>query len=220
MVYLKDLKYQFPWNSNAPEDLSDKEIYTHRVAVEDASTEWRVPLLPPMNGFAFVGMKVNVYGKETTYTMTPQLVIGATKKRMFGLPWDSTSLNNKSWTPLGFPITHKMIAIDEDGLDYLIQHEEPCWGVVEFIAQRFEDILEDESNISYIFLNERTDKVEWILNEHNIMLKPNPMDGAVYNRRSKILPSMRRLLGDNRNDWQDSELFWNQINLPAPLLIA
>lgn len=220
MVSLKDLKYQFPWNPNAPEDYADKEIYTHRVAMEDASTEWRVPVLPPLNGFAFVGMKVNVYGKETTYTMTPQLVIGATNRRMFGLPWDVTLLTNKSWAPLGFPLTHKMIAIGEDGLDYLIQHKEPCWGMVEFIAQRFEDILEDERNISYIFLNHRTDKVEWILNEYNLMFKPNPLDGALYPRRSKIIPSTRRLLEDSRNDWQDTQPFWSEVNLPAPLLIA
>ena len=219
MVYLKDLKQQFPWNPNAMEDYSDKEIYTHRVSIEDASKEWRVPLLPPMNGFAFVGMRVSVYGKDTNYTMTPRLVIGATEKGMFGLPWDHTLLTNGSWGPLGFPITHKMIAICEDGLDVLIKHPEACWGKVDFIAQQFQDILEDESNVSYIFLNHRTDKVEWILNEDNMMFKPHPMDGAVYRRRAKVMPSILRLLEKNRNDWQDSQPFWNQVNIPAPLLV-
>lgn len=218
MVYLKDLKYQYPWNPNAPEDYSDKEIYTHRVAIEDASSVWRVPILPPLNGFAFVGMRVSVFGKEMNYTMTPRLVIGQTERGMFGLPWDHTLLLNGTWGPLGFPITHKMIAISEDGLDSLIQHPGPCWGKVDFIAQRFDDLLEDESDISYIFLNHRTDKVEWILNEENLMFKINPMDGPVYRRKSKILPSTRRLLEDVRNDWQDSQPFWNQVILPAPLL--
>jgi hypothetical protein len=219
MVYLKDLKYQFPWNPNAPEDYADKEIYTHRVAFEDASTEWRIPVLPPLDGFAFVGMRLSLYGKDKSYTVTPKLVIGETEKGMFGLPWDTTLLNNGSWSPLGFPLTHKMIAIGEDGLDYLIQHPEPCWGLVEFIAQRFEDILEDESNVSYIFLNHRTDKVEWILNEHNLMFKPHPMDGPVYKKKAKVIPSVLRLLDDKRNDWQDTSLFWHQVSIPLPLYV-
>jgi hypothetical protein len=219
MVYLKDLKNQWPWNPNAPEDYSDKEIYTHRVDPEDASSTWRVPLFPPLNGFAFVGMRISVYGKDSNYTVTPRLVLGETTKGMFGLPWDQTLLSNGSWAPLGFPITHKTIAIGEDGLDFLIQHPEPCWGKVDFIAQQFQDILEDESNISYIFLNHRTEKIEWILNEENLMFKPHPMDGPVYRRKSKLLPSILRLLEKNRNDWPDVELFWDTVNLPAPLLL-
>ncbi len=219
MVYLKDLKQQFPWNPNAAEDYTDKEVYTFRVSVEDASKRWRVPLLPPMNGFAFVGLRLSVYGKTMDYTTTPRLVIGATEKPMFGMPWDNTIATNGTWIPLGFPITHKIIAIGEDGLDVLIDHSEPCWGKVDFIAQRFEDLLEDESDISYVFLNHRTDKVEWILNQDNMMFKPHPMDGPVYRRRSKILPSTRRLLEDNRVGWTDVQPFWNQVNLPAPLLV-
>lgn len=218
MVYLKDLKQQFPWNLNAPEDYSDKEVYTHRVSVEDASNVWRVPLLPPLGGFAFVGMRVSVYGKDTNYTMTPRLVIGETKKEMFGLPWDTTLLNNGTWAPLGFPITHKMIAISEDGLDYVIHHPEPCWGKVDFIAQKFDDLLENESGISYIFLNHRTDKVEWILNKENMMYKPNPIDGPLYKGRAKVIPSVLRLLDMNRNDWQDTLAFWAEVRLTSPLL--
>lgn len=219
MVYLKDLKQQFPWNPQASEDYSDKEVYTFRVSVEDASNQWRVPLLPPMNGFAYVGLRLSFYGKTMDYTTTPRLVIGCTDKPMFGMPWDNTIASNGTWCPLGFPITHKIIAIGEDGLDILIDHAEPCWGKVDFIAQRFDDLLEDESDISYVFLNHRTDKVEWILNQDNMMYKPHPMDGPVYRRKSKILPSTRRLLEDNRNGWEDNQLFWNQVNLPAPLLV-
>ncbi len=219
MVYLKDLKQQFPWNPQAPEDYTDKEVYTFRVSVEDATKQWRVPLLTPMNGFAYVGLRLSVYGKTMDYTTTPRLVIGCTEKPMFGMPWDNSIASNGAWCPLGFPITHKIIAIGEDGLDILIDHAEPCWGKVDFIAQRFEDLLEDESDISYVFLNHRTDKVEWILNKDNMMYKPHPIDGPVYRRKSKILPSTRRLLEDNRNGWEDTQLFWNQVNLPAPLLV-
>jgi hypothetical protein len=219
MVYLKDLKTQWPWNPQAAEDLSDKEIYTHRVSVEDASKTWRVPLLPPLNGFAFTGIRVSVYGKTSEYTMVPSLVQGATRRPMFGMPWDNTLVNNGSWGPLGFPITHKIIAIGEDGLDILIEHSDICWGRVDFVAQRFDDLLEDESDLSYVFLNHRTDKVEWILNQDNLMYKPNPVDGPLYRRRSKILPSIKRLLENQRNDWTDTAPFWNAVNLPAPLLV-
>ncbi|NBO60205.1 MAG: hypothetical protein EBU82_04435 [Flavobacteriia bacterium] len=219
MVFLNDLINQWPWNANQ-EDLSDKEIYTHRVAIEDASDVWRVPVLDPMRGFAFTGMRVSVYGKDTHYTMVPKLVLGATKKSMFGLPWDQTTLNNGVWTPIGFPITNKIVAICEDGLDYIIQHSQPCWGKVEFVAQRFNDLQEDESEITYMFLNHRTDKVEWVLNSDNRMYKPRAWDAPVYRSKTKLMPSVLRLLDKDRIVWQDTALFWNEVNLPAPLLVG
>lgn len=218
MVFLKDLQTQWPWNPNQ-EDFTDKEIYTHRVSVEDASDVWRVPVLEPLPGFAYTGLRVVVFGKDPNYTVVPRLVVGATNRSMFGMPWDNTLATNGSWSPLGFPLTHKTIAIGEDGLELLIKQTEPCWGKVELVAQRFEDILEDESNISYVFLNHRTDKVEWILNEENFMFKPHPMDGGLYRRTSKLIPSILRLLDKNRNQWEDTAVSWNAVNIPAPLLV-
>ena len=217
MVFLKDLKTQWPWNPNA-EDFSDKEIYTHRISVEDASRQWRVPILEPQNGYAYTGIRITVFGKETDYTIVPRLVIGATQEGMFGQPWDRTIVKNGGWSPLGFPLTHKMIAISEDGLQILLEHADVCWGKVEFVAQRFEDILEDETQISYAFLNHRTDKVEWILNPSNLMYKPLVYDEPVYPRKTKLIPSVLRLLAVERNDWADTSLFQNQISLPLPLL--
>ena len=218
MVFLRDIPFQWPWHPNAPQDLSDKEIYTHRVALEDASQVWRVPILPPMNGFAYTGYRMIVQKHDELYSTVPLLRQGATDRPMFGLPWDQSVAHNKEWTLLGFPLTHKIIAIGEDGLDLVIHHTEKCWGQVEFVAQRFEDLLEDESDISYIFLNHRTDKVEWILNPSNRMYRPDPMDGHMYRRKAKILPSTLRLFSNNRNPWQDTQLFWNQVNLAAALL--
>lgn len=218
MVFLKDIPFQWPWHVNAPQNLEDKEIYTHRIALEDASKLWRVPILPPMNGFAYTGYRMVVFGRDESYTTVSRLVIGETLRDMFGVPWDHSATTHKKWTPLGFPLTHKMIAIGEDGLDLLINHPEKCCGHVEFVAQRFEDILEDETEMSYVFLNHRTDKVEWILNADNLMFKMNLMDGSAYRRKSKIIPSMLRLLDTNRNEWQDTTIVQNLVNLPAPLL--
>jgi hypothetical protein len=218
MVYLTDLKTQWPWNPNAVEDLSDKEIYTHLVHVEDASAEWRVPVLEPMNGFAYTGVRVSVYGKQPDYTMLSNLVIGATRKPMFGLPYDRSVCSNASWTPLGYPLTHKMIAIGEDGLDLLIPHESACWGRVDFIAQRFDDIREDEEGMSYAFLNPRTDKVEWILDQTNRMWKPRILEEPVYIPACQVIPSILRLLDLQRNGWPAEALLPPRLNIPAPLL--
>ena len=219
MVFLKDISFQWPWHPNAPEVLSDKEIYTHRISLEDATNRWRVPLLPPMNGYAYTGFRMVVFGRDEPYTSQARLVMGETDRDMFGVPWDQTVATSAKWTPLGFPLTHKMIAIGEDGLDLLLTHSEECSGHVEFIAQRFDDLLEDEREISYVFLNHRTDKVEWILNKDNLMYRPNANDGPVYRRKSKIIPSMLRLLDINRNQWQDTTLIQGEVNVSVPLLV-
>jgi len=218
MVFLSQLSSQYPWAANAAEDYSDKEIYTFRVSIEDASDSWRVPLLEPMNGFAFVGLRVTVFGQSSEYTMVPRLVQGATTKAMFGLPWDQTVLTNGAWAPLGFPLTHKMIAIGDDALDLLIRHTEPCWGRVDVVAQRFDDLLEDETGIRYAFLNHRTDKIEWILSETNLMYKPNPMDGPVLRGKTKLIPSVLRLLESERSAWKDTSQWKETVSLPVPLM--
>ncbi len=218
MVFLKDLKQQWPWCPER-EDFSDKEIYTHLVEEEDASCLWRVPIYDPLKGFAFTGFRICVFGKDSNYTMTPRVVLGATTKSMFGLPYDQNIAVHGSWTPLGFPLTNKIIAITEDGLDLLISHAEPCWGKVEFVAQRFDDLLDDESSIAYVFLNHRTDKVEWILNRDNLMYKPRPFDFPVYKAKSKIIPSVFRLLDKDRMEWSDIDFWWNEVNIPAPFLV-
>jgi len=218
MVYLRDMKNQWPWVNDPTHNFSDKEIYTHTVNLEDASNTWRVPVLPPMGGYAYTGIRVSIFGKDTQHTVKGQLVLGETEKPVFGMPWDIALLSNGSWTPLGFPITHKIIALTEDGLDFIIEHTDSCWGQVSFVAQRFEDLLEDESDISYAFLNHRTDKVEWILNDKNYLYKPRPNDEPVYRKKVKIIPSILRLLDPKRADWTLVEKFRDHLNVPVPLL--
>ena len=218
MVFLKDLREQWPWCPEN-EDFSDKEIYSHSVRQEDTSKVWRVPIYDPIQGFAYTGIRVCVFEQNPNYSVTSQVVLGATQKSMFGNPWDQTVCTNGSWAPLGFPLTNKIIAITEDGLDLLIQHPEPCWGKVEFVAQRFEDLLEDESDIAYVFLNHRTDKVEWILNANNNMYKPRSYEIPLYKQKSKIMPSILRLLDTERNPWHDTCLWWAEVSISAPLLL-
>ncbi len=221
MVFLNELSAQWPWRNPvmaSANDLADKEIYTHRVAFEDASDLWRVPIYDPLPGFAFTGMRITIVGKDETYTVVPRLVVGGTEKPMFGLPWDQSVANNKTWTPLGFPLTNKIIAICEDGLDLLMKHPSACWGQVEFVAQRFDDLMEDEKEMTYMFMNHRTDKVEWILTADNRMYRPQLPNEPVYRGKVKLIPSVLRLLDEKRNPWQDTSFFWNQVNLGVPLL--
>lgn len=218
MVFLRDLSTQWPFNPQAPQDLSDKEVYTARVAVEDASKQWRCPVYPPMSGFAFVAVRLRVVNQNTPATPLGSLVLGATDKPVFGMPWDNVLLEDK-WTPLGFPLTHKMIAVTEDGMDFLVHHGKECFGQVEFLAQRFEDLLQDESDMAYAFLNHRSDKVEWILTgKENILYKPQLNLDPIYHGKIKLIPSVHRLLDTNRQVWPDTSVFQKPLNLSAPLL--
>lgn len=216
MVFLNELANQWPWNPQAKEDLSDKEIYTHDISMEDASKLWRVPILAPMDGFVYVGVRIHVYGNDETSFVEPRLVLGETVKKVFGTPWDSFCAKQNTWTPLSFPLTNKIIACSEDGLDLLIQHEKPSWGCVEFVAQRFDDFLEDESGLTYMFLNHLTGKVEWIVNEKNMWFKPDPMDGCLYPYKTKLIPSLLRLLDKDAAPWPDRNIVWEDVQIPFP----
>lgn len=213
MVFLKDLKSQWPWNPSDT-NMSDKEIYTHTVKFEDASKKWRIPVLPPMPGFAYTGMRVVVFEKPSDYRTSAHLVYGETNRPIFGLTWDISSLKQGEWSPLGYPLTNKIIAIYEDGIDSIVEHTEPCWGKVEFVAQRFEDLLEDESGMSYVFLNNQTGRIQYILNSKNLLFKPDAsIDGPYYNQRSKYLPTIHRLLDCNQNSWLDTSAYLDKIPL-------
>jgi hypothetical protein len=131
MVYLKDVQTKWPWDPNAPEDYSDKEIYTHLISIGDASKSWKVPVLPPMNGFIYTGIRILVFGKDSRYTVSIHL-------------WENVSIRNGIWTPLVFPLTKNIIEMKEGGFTLDIHHEESCWGKVEFIGERFDDLVENE----------------------------------------------------------------------------
>ena len=58
MVLLSEVKSQYPWCfvPNVRKALHDKEILTQDV--DDESAVWRIPLLPCLPGFAYVGFKI------------------------------------------------------------------------------------------------------------------------------------------------------------------
>lgn len=215
MVFIKDLAKQFPWNSEAQESWEDKEIYTHHIDPEDKSDKWTVPIFEPMNGFAYTGFRIHVVNKDDHYSMNCRLVVTYRNRTMFGAKYDHYKAVNKQWTPLSFLLTHKMIAIDEDGLSLIVQHDEPVYGFVEFIGQQFQDILKDEASIAYAFFHENT--IECILTQNNYMIKPDKQYGPMYYHPIKLLPSITQLLDKNKEVWEDTESYWNTLQYENPL---
>jgi hypothetical protein len=217
MVYLKDLAEQYPWNSTAEEAWEDKEIYTHHIDPEDASQQWIVPIFEPLQGFAYTGFRIHVLGKSEEYTMGCRLVVTHRQRNMFGAKYDTYKAKPKQWIPLAYPITHKMVAIDEDGLSLIIEHDEAVCGAVEFIAQRFDDMLKDESEISYCFLNDTHETIEFILSQNNYVIKPTKQYGPCYPHPIKVLPPISRLLDKQKTPWEDTEAYWNTLQYTNPL---
>ncbi len=214
MVYLKDLASQYPWNS---EDIiqDNKEIYTHHIDPEDTCDKWIIPIFEPQNGFAYTGFRIHAVNKDDHYSVKCRMVVTYRNRSMFGEKNDHYKAVNKQWTPLRFPLTHKMIAIDEDGLSLMVEHDEPVCGFVEFIGQKFDDLLEDESPIAYAFFHENT--IECILTQNNYMIKPDKQYGPKYYHPIKLIPSITQLLDKNKTPWQDTEPYWNTLQYDNPL---
>lgn len=220
MVFLNELQSQWPWNGQEQE-LSDKEIYTHRISHQNPTEEWRIPILLPLRGYAYTGIRLVVYGKTSDYTMVTSLFKGVTGEPVFGDVWDRTQAQNGSWVPLGFPLTNKIICMTEHGLEYVVKHDVPCWGKVEFIAQRFEDLQEEEDDISYLFLHHETKQIECILTEKNTLYRPQPETQFLFLQKVKIMPSLLYLLDQNKSKWPDMAMYWERINfnLSLPLFL-
>ena len=216
MVFLKDLKTQWPWNPNDTNH-EDKQIFTHIVDEEDKAREWRMNIDPPSHGFTYTGIRIVAENLPDNYCIMSRLVMGSSKSPVFGLPWDNTLSNNKQWKELGFPLTHRMIALTEDGMDIIIRHERPCFGYVQMIAQRFDDFVADESNISYAFVHHKTNEVVWVISHWGSRLRPHVNYMAEFREPIKIVPCLYRVLNPNLPDWPDTTIAIPSISLIGPL---
>lgn len=206
MVYLKDLYAQYPLCLSAKEDLSDKEIYTQHIEKEDACKVWKISLQGVMHGFAYVAYRIHVADEQPDYKVKSKLCIGTSPTLLFNEKMDVKEAIQNTWIPLSYPLTHKMTAIDEDGLTIVIYNPEEKYGCVEVIAQRFDDLLENEDNISYGFLQENSEHVEWILSADNYMSKAKSYNEKSYHFPIKLVPSISRLL-DTENPWEDTDFY-------------
>lgn len=213
MVFLSQIRNEWPWNKNAEPQLADKEIFTHTVYPHDASSRWRVKILPPMDGYVYIGVQVSVADQPNDYSVMTRLVIGDTERPVFGVPWDNTLATNGQWKELGFPITHKLLATTEDSMDLILQWEGPRYGRVSLLAQRLEDFMVDDSQIAYAFLNDRQQCVKFLLTPQGHFFQPGPWDGNLYEAPVKVLPMLYRILHPNEPEWSDRARYWYSVEL-------
>jgi hypothetical protein len=143
MVKLTEILEQFPWNNQAPEDWSDKEVYTHTVDPDDTNTVWSVPILSCLDGFAYVGFRI-----RPSIQLVPSSVILMTgdgkRKPLLGSAKD-TQMNGHptvNWTPFKIPLPARLLALDEDEPFLEITFSGPVFGKVEFLAQQFDELAD------------------------------------------------------------------------------
>lgn len=194
MVFLKDLQQQWPWAPNADMNLQDKEILTIHIdpdEYEEHQKTWKIPLYAPMPGYAFVGVRMTLVSNED-YSVQGKLSVGDREKSFFGSPWDRLVLKNREWIPLPFPLTNRMIAIDEDGVSLIIHHESPKIGKIECIAQRFDDILENETN--YAFWDDQKNSVLRILTKSGYFYRPIQEAEDTFPHAIKLIPPVAAVL--------------------------
>jgi len=152
MVRLSDIKRQYPW-CDVITALQDKEILTQ--SVDEESTKWRIPLLPCLPGFAYVGFKVNTY--SGVKPISAKTVQGDRDKALFGMPDDVISVKEypTGYIPFNFPIISRLCHLNEDEIHLILTFGEAISGRVEIIAQKFDELPEDDFRTKYYYvLNE------------------------------------------------------------------
>jgi hypothetical protein len=197
MVYLSNLSTQWPWNGSDAKELEDKEIYSQMISPSETSDEWEIPIQPCMPGMAYVGIRVTVFGKHTNYSTYPRFVIGKNNFPLLGHPWDIQHCQNGEWTHLSYPMVPRLVKQPNKGsTTLLIAHSTPCFGKVELLAQKFDDLLEDDTEISYAYYDPILDEITIIHTDHHIYPANLLETGSVasYPRRVKILAPLRYIL--------------------------
>lgn len=210
MKYLEDLPNEWPWNPTNNLDMSDKKIYRDYVEEEDKSKNWRIPIYAPSDGFAYVGMRIHTKGKSSDYACQAKLRFGYTHLSVFGDKWDVINLKNDEWTPLGYPLTNHILAITEDSMDMVIEHDDEEEGYVEFLAQRLGDFQEENNrDIFYAFQNQDTLGIEWILYPMGHFVRPVLVSEYLTHVKVKIIPSLYRVLDPTMPPWSDRSLYYS-----------
>ena len=152
MVTLFETSSQWPFNPNALQDLSDKEILTHTIKPQEASRLWHATLLPCLPGYAYVGFRI----VPIDLNEDPQLVsldYGKNGRHIFGPTTDMQYCGSSSryWTMFKFPIVRRLCVFDAEKINLCVEFTKPMYGKVEFLAQRFDDLLEEDDQIVYYY---------------------------------------------------------------------
>lgn len=153
MVLLSEVKTQYPWCfvPNVRKALHDKEILTQDV--EEESAVWRIPLLPCLPGFAYVGFKVNTLEHDNVQIYSATTVQGAEDKPLFGLPHDRIVIRKypSGYIPFNYPIVSRLCHLNEDEIHLVLRFNAALAGRVEMIAQKFDDLPEDDFRVKYYY---------------------------------------------------------------------
>ena len=153
MVLLSEVKSQYPWCfvPNVRKALHDKEILTQDV--EEESAVWRIPLLPCLPGFAYVGFKVNTLEHDNVQIYSATTVQGAEDKPLFGLPHDRIVIRKypSGYIPFNYPIVSRLCHLNEDEIHLVLRFNAALAGRVEMIAQKFDDLPEDDFRVKYYY---------------------------------------------------------------------
>jgi hypothetical protein len=191
MVYLSELDQQFPWASNAPQDYSDKEILTQRIACEDASNVWKAEIHQCLPGFAYVGFRIRPVNKEIPmmvrlrcdqYHDSP-LLSNRTDAQVYGPA-------TENWTRFTYPIPSRLCALNEDEPCLEVHFETPAWGVVEFLAQRFYDFPDEDNTMTYYkYSIDNSPHDQWLHTPHQEIYRCSSVEAQDILRRDyKIIP--------------------------------
>lgn len=141
MVKLTQILEQFPWNKDAPEDWSDKEVYTHTVDPEDCNHVWSVPIFSCMQDFAYVGFRIRA--NTQVYPNSVVLMSGDGKRHpLIGYKQDfqTYGFETVNWTLFKYPLPARLLALDEDEPILEIYFSSKVFGKVEFLAQKFDEL--------------------------------------------------------------------------------
>lgn len=141
MVKLTQIIEQFPWNENAREDWSDKEIYTHTVDPEDMRTGWSVPIFSCLQDFAYVGFRIRA--NTQVFPSSVVLMTGDGKRHpIIGYKEDyqTNGRETVNWTLFKYPLPARILALDEDEPILEVVFPEKVYGKVEFLAQKFDEL--------------------------------------------------------------------------------
>jgi hypothetical protein len=208
-MYLSDIRYSWPFIPNAPQNLEDKEIFSHWIEQEDACATLRISIPSPLDGYTYLAFRFVPFN-EVIENATFELVHGMTNKPVF--KWIQPAKLTDDWNPFPFPLIHPIIALTEDGIDLVLKLEKPMWGKVEMIAFELED-LPSVPGLSYCFVNSIVNKITMLLTSDNVLMMPFL---GRWTPKVKLLPPLPRVLDTFRAEWCDRAVSWNGVDLKRP----
>ena len=141
MVKLTEILEQYPWNPQASEEWSDKEVYTHTVHPEDMSNGWSVPIFSCLNDFAYVGFRIRT--NTQTFPTSVVLMTGDGKRKpLIGTKEDvqTSGYQTVNWTLFKYPLPARLLALNEDEPILEVTFSDKVYGKVEFLAQKFDEL--------------------------------------------------------------------------------